>query len=310
MSKPKKQHYVPQFLLRNFSPEQSSGAKVWALDKRTQKVYQSSVLNVAHENQFYEHHDEAEDIELEDLMQRNDSRGAEIISSITSTRRFPGSPEERIWLSYFVVAQMLRTPVTRNDMEHFRKMIISKWGPDIRAHPEDPKTMGEYGPQDAKASSLRIISEVPKFAEMLQDKVWCLCAAPPAVPYIISDNPVARHNMIERPQRGNLGLRNEGIEVYMPLSPSLTIHATCPKLALAALMTPQLSTQYARALSEGTPMTHAPENAEFSNSLQVIWAERFVYAKDRESLEMPLDMLRTNPELKEGPGVRQRIEEV
>jgi hypothetical protein len=53
-----------------------------------------------------------------------------------------------------------------------------------------------------------------------------------------------------------------------------------------------------------------PENVDFINSLQVIWAERFVYARNREHLEMPLDMLKTNPELCDGTGVRQKPGEV
>ena len=116
--------------------------------------------------------------------------------------------------------------------------------------------------------------------------------------------------MVDRGPRGNLGLRNEGIEVYMPLSPKFAIHAICPKLANVALLTPELASRYSQALQNGTPILHAPENAEFANSLQVIWAERFVYAKEQEHLEIPIDMLRTNPELKDGPGVRQRPEDV
>jgi hypothetical protein len=46
---------------------------------------------------------------------------------------------------------------------------------------------------------------------------------------------------------------------------------------------------------------YAPENAEFANSPQVIWAERFVYDKEQEHLEIPIDMLRTNPELMDWP---------
>ena len=301
MNKPKKQHYVPQFLLRNFSAGHKSKAKVWVLDKRNGRIYQSSVRNVGHENRFYEYLGEAGDINLEELMQNIDSKGAEIIAGIISNARLPSSSENRVWLSYFIATQMMRTPITRNDMENWRQMIIHKWGEDIKAHPNDLKTIGEYGPEDAKVSSMRIINDVPEFAKLLQEKVWSLCEAPTNVPYVISDNPVARHNMIDRWPRGNLGLRNDGIEVYMPLSPKFAIHAVCPKLATAALLTSELAAKYSHALEDRTPMLHAPENAEFVNSLQVIWAERFVYARERTNLDLPIDMLRTNQELKDGP---------
>ena len=276
MTKPKKQHYIPQFLLGNFSKGRKSKATVWVLDKRDGRTYQASVRNVGHENFFYEYHGESGDLELEELMQKIDSIGAEIIAGITKHERLSDSSEDFVWLTYFVATQMMRTPMTRNDMENFRQLIINTWGKNIRVHPDDPKTLGEYGPEDAKSNSLQILSDVPEFAKLLQEKVWFLCNAPSSMPFIISDNPVVRHNMVDRGLRGNLGLRNEGIEVYMPLSPKSAIHAICPKLANAALLTPELAPRYSQALQNGTPILHATENAEFANSLQVIWAERFV----------------------------------
>ncbi len=306
--KPKKQHYVPQFLLRNFANGRKNKAKIWVLDKRSGTVYPASIKDVAHENFFYEYHGDAGHIEYENLMQKIDSIGARIIGDITSKAILPNSVEDRIWLSYYIATQMIRTPMTRGDMENFRQLVISKWGKDIKAHPDDPKTIGEYGPEDAKASSLHLLKDVPSFANLLQEKAWFLCETPPTAPYIVSDNPVVRHNMIDRWPRGNLGLKNDGIEVYMPLSPRFSIHAACKKLAAVALMTSELSSTFARALVEKTPIHYKLENVEFTNSLQVIWAERFIFAKEQWHLDMPLDMLHTNPELKNGPGVRQKPE--
>lgn len=44
------------------------------------------------------------------------------------------------------------------------------------------------------------------------------------------------------------------------------------------------------AFKNGTPIVYEPENIEFINSLQVIWAERFVYAKERAHLERNMSM--------------------
>ena len=160
MTKAKRQHYVPQFLLRNFSTGTKSKAKVWVLDKRIGRTYQSSVRKVGHENLFYEYHGKAGDFELEELMQNIDSRGAAIIAGITESGRLPCSSEDRVWLSYFVATQMMRTPMTRNDLENMRQLMIHKWGDNIKVHPDDAKTIGGYGPDDAKAISLRIIADL------------------------------------------------------------------------------------------------------------------------------------------------------
>lgn len=128
-------------------------------------------------------------------------------------------------------------------------------------------------------------------------------------PFIISDSPVTRHNMVERKGRGNLGLKNEGIEIYMPLSRRFCVHIVCPLLAKIACMTPQLCAAYMNGIKRGTPVPMLPENVIFVNSCQVIWAERYVFSQSRDDLALPLDMLRTNHELLDGPGVRQRPDE-
>ncbi len=305
MTKSKKQHYVPQFLLRNFAVGKKLKAKLWVLDKRNTSVFQASVNDVAHENMFYEYKEEAGSYDFEHVMEKLDSKAAAIIRQVLETSKLPRTGKDFVWLSYCVGAQMLRTPVTRKDMDHFRNLIVHKFGKEITFE-GDRKTVGEYGPEDSKASSIGLLRDVPDFAKLLQEKVWVLCEAPAGISYVIGDNPVSRHNMIDRGPRGNLGLKNDGIELYTPLSPRLTLHMICPKIAAATLRTPQLAEIYSYAIKNNKAVHMEPENVDFINSLQVIWAERFVYARTREHLEMPLDMLRTNPELREGTGVRQK----
>lgn len=309
MTKPKKQHYVPQFLLRNFAFGKKQKAKLWVLDKQTATVFHSSVRDIAHENLFYEYCGEAGTYDFEGVMEKLDSKAAGIIQDVIASSTLPRIGPNYIWLSYYVIAQMLRTPVIRKDMDNFRELIIHKFGSEMSLE-GDPKPVSDYGPEDSKLSSIQLLRDVPKLAKILQEKVWVLCVAPETAPYIIADNPVSKHNMIDRGMRGNLGLKNDGIELYMPLSPRLSIHMMCPKIATAALLTPDLGERYSGAMTDKEPVCILPENVEFMNSLQVIWAERFVYARHREHLEMPLDMLKTNPELRDGTGVRQKPWEV
>jgi hypothetical protein len=116
---------------------------------------------------------------------------------VIETAKLPRTGEDFVWLSYCVVAQMLRTPVNRKDMDDFRELIVHKWGKEI-AIEGDPKPVAKYGPEDSKASSIRLLRDVPDFARLLQEKVWVLCEAPAEISYVIGDNPVSRHNMIDR----------------------------------------------------------------------------------------------------------------
>ena len=309
MTKPKKQHYVPQFLLRGFASGPRKNPRIWVLDKRDQATRFHSVRNVAHENHFYEAcTDDGTHIELEGLMAQADSNGARIIHGILRDRTLKLSSSDRAILSLFVACQISRTPVIRNDVENLIRRVIHKWGPDVYVG-DSKKPVGQFGPQDAKLSSLACIQDVPELAKILLSKVWLLNNAPKSCSFIIGDNPVTRYNMINRWPRGNLGLANNGIEIYMPLSPEFSLHIICPMLADAISRTPELSTAYSEAISQGTPVAIRPENVEFANSLQVIWAERFVFGLDRAHLDLPLDMLRTNPELIDGPGTRPPLDD-
>lgn len=306
----KKQHYVPQFLLRLFATGSTKNPKIWALDKKTIQVRLSSVRDVAHENAFYEFHDsDGARIELEHLMEKIDGIGSRIVREIVASGCLRISNEDRVWLSYFVACQMSRTPMIRKDMDNLRAMIIKKWGPNVRFE-GDTRTVGEYGPEDSRFNSLQYIAkDVPELAKLLQQKAWFLAESPADHPFIISDNPVTRHNMVERPGRGNLGLNNKGIELYMPLSPRFSLHIVCPVLAALACSDHPNGTAYTRSFKEGSPVLMQLEHVTFANSCQVIWAERWVFGRNRSELDLPLDMLRTNPELMDGPGVRQRPEE-
>lgn len=301
MTTTKKQHYVPQFLLKRFGTGKKNREKIWVLDKLTGKVFQSSVKDVGHENNFYEH----EYLQLnaiENLLGNTECYAANLISRINKSGELLfRDKSEIIRLSYFLAAQISRSPVVRAGMENFRQIFVDKFGAGIKVHPDDPKTLGEYGVDDDKFASLRFLKNVPELAKMLQDKDWFLCKAPSNSDYIISDNPVTKHNMIERPGRGNLGLRNQGIEIYMPISPEYTIQALCPTLSKVVICKSQLSDEYHNAFQRGSSIAESSENIEFLNLLQVIWAERFIYARSKEHLIMPINMLKTNPEFKKGP---------
>lgn len=304
--KTKKQHYVPQFLLRHFGTGTRKNPRIWVLDKSNKETRNASIRDVAHENAFYEYHEaNGTHIELENLMQQMDSIGARIINEIVRRGILAPTAEDRVWLSYFIACQMVRTPQIRKDMDNVRQMIINKWGPNVTAE-GDSRPISELGHDDTKLSSLLLIMEdVPEYAKLLQKLVWFLAEAPATYPFVISDHPVTRHNMIDRPGRGNLGLKNKGIEIYMPISPTLSLHLVCPILAQVACENGSPSNQYLNSIKTGSPVFLNSDNVDFSNSQQVIWSERWVFGRNREVLDLPLDMLRTNPELMSGPGIRQ-----
>src|SRR2546430_212813 len=106
MSTPKKQHFVPQFLLKNFAHGKNNKQRLWVFDKKRCVSYQSSVRDTAHENQFYEGRNlDGAEIEAEGLTQYVDGIGASALREVVEQQRLPLNGVPFVSLSYFVAAQ-------------------------------------------------------------------------------------------------------------------------------------------------------------------------------------------------------------
>ncbi len=153
---------------------------------------------------------------------------------------------------------------------------------------------------------------VPRF----MSKDWALIATVRSHPFLMSDNPLALQNLIERPNRGNLGLGVLGIEIYFPLSPVRALAIWCRSLT-AAVLRPVKNpahddnanrdrakvSELAVTLTTGRPLNYAKENVENFNSLQVSGSERFLFSCADE-FEFAREMLAAHPSLVSGPRIR------
>ena len=166
-----------------------------------------------------------------------------------------------------------------------------------------------------------MICNAPKdFTPAIVGKDWVLLQTDRKHPYLIGDNPLTMHNMVDHSPRGNLGLMVEGIEIYFPLAPELALGMWCPshreklhegiqRLDRLADNNPNAAGRFAstwsnaldivEAIQTGTPLRSLPENVEHFNSLQVSSAERFVFSSNGD-FRLVENMIRTNPELRHG----------
>jgi len=172
----------------------------------------------------------------------------------------------------------------------------------------------------------KTILDAPKhFGPLLAAKDWVLLQTDRKHPYLIGDHPLAMHNMIDHGLRGNLGLKVEGIEIYFPISPQLSLALWCPshrealmsgisRLTEMSEKQPWLAERFTgpwasavqmmEAITRGTPLPSQPENVLFFNSLQICTAERFVFSSNPD-FSLAEDMIAKNPELRHG----RRLEE-
>lgn len=177
--KPKKQHFVPQFLLRNFGLGKKNKAKLWVYDKFKNKCFRSSVRDVGHENRFYEAtSSDGRNAEGERFTQFADHRGALAIESILRNKSIQSDSKEMGDLVCFVVVQMVRVPWTRNFLERLKRVLIEKWGPNVHAGGDD-RPISEFTEADSKYSSIRNLASFREIADDLKNKIFFLTEAPP-----------------------------------------------------------------------------------------------------------------------------------
>src|SRR4051812_28777700 len=109
---PKNQHYVPQFLLRNFA-----GAKgqLAVFDKAKEKSFSTSPRGVAAEAWFYDFVDgKGEPQSFEHVLGSLEASVSAIIADVLKRQSLAHlTPDERIGLSFFAAVQQLRVKAMR-----------------------------------------------------------------------------------------------------------------------------------------------------------------------------------------------------
>ena len=302
----RKHHYVPQLLLRNFA---SSGrTTLHAFDKSNSRRFQVAISDAAAERAFYTFENEEIIGCAEDMFTKIENNASDIIRGVVEKRSLAQlSTDEIATLGTFIVAQSVRSKNSR--------AIYKQIGDDLRylatneGSEEFKAWVGDYDPDLEKEHEIislhgRIIDLLPSII----DKHTSLLSTGDDYPFLIGDSPVVRTNSLNRdPYRGTCGFGSPGVEIYLPLSPTLAIGFLCKTIAahmeeLIALQgrkAPDVAYEYLLALEYGRTIEQDRANVDFLNSLQVIGAERYVYS-NLDNFNLAAEMVETNPESRTG----------
>ncbi len=82
---PKKHHYVPQYLLKNFGFGKKH-SQIYAFDKTKSQSYKSSIINTGSENYFNCFEYEGKNINFEEVFQDIDGLGSAVIKKIVEEK--------------------------------------------------------------------------------------------------------------------------------------------------------------------------------------------------------------------------------
>lgn len=312
----KNQHYVPQFILKRFCTGKKP--QIWVFDKHNDRSFKTNIRNIASETSFY-------DIDIDNIpatfeysLTEVETKVSPIIKQIVKIGEIGFlSLEDRIWLSYFLAVQLLRTKKHREGFREFDKLLnewFAKNGYDIK----QLEGYQEATEETIKLHGLKSLTGAKEYVVHLLEKTWILMKARPGFPFITSDHPICMQNMIDYGPRGNLGLKVPGIEIYFPLSSTLCLSMICPSYeeeilegyeklksltslnpASASIINSDAVTEIVNSIKHGYAVQAKDESILNMNSLHVRNSWRFIFSPIND-FEMVRDILNEHPDLKTG----------
>ncbi len=294
-------HIVPQMLLRHFATGRGKNKRLFVFDKHTAAVRFQSIRDVAHERGFYSvKRSDGVWVDLEPNLSEIESRASASLDALVTAGTLAALPRAKyVELLALVALQFLRGPMNRQMFMSINEGVLKKLAND-RPLSGDLAHFEKYTKEDAARDATICVAKMLRPAvNMLLHKIGILFSAP-TDSFYVSDTPVALHNMQDAGAYGNLGLMVKGIEIYMPISARYVLGLMCPYLVSTLYANPR----FKAAVDERKPIAcDDGENVTFYNSLQVIFAERFVFSKVR-NFELITRMLQDHPKYRYGLRIR------
>jgi hypothetical protein len=280
MAKKKNQHFVPQFLLRNFSPNSQEKAKAKEINlfNISSKSFKRSVSlkDQASKDYFY-----GRDLEIDNALTDIEHICSIFINSILEELSLPALGSiPRKWLLIFIFTLYTRTlSIAKETDEISRKLKESILSIDSESLSELEKSTNLSLTQLVQMTLGLSIEILP----LVTDLYWKLIINETGQPFIISDNPVVLYNQFLEPRRKhgrNTGMASKGLELFLPISPQLT-------LVLFDKDVYKIGTR-----NKDCIRTKASSDIKVLNLLQCINADHNIYFNDEFSEEQAQDLLR------------------
>lgn len=251
---PKKHHYVPRFLLEEFS---NNKTHLWGYDKVKGGKFGVNILDAAAENDFNSMPNDMglegeQKVVAELIMADIDGKCATILRQLLGNLRAAkllspaGFPKFQLnydhldALSWFAVIQTIRTKEFRESLVQFG-LLTHKAMADFFKETEEGEKLWKEKPQDLDHLNIQMTEGSDKlqhfqlmfddeFIGRLQDaclkKIWVIGVNTTGTPLCIGDNPVVMNSHTGR--AAAWGAR--GVEIAMPISSDFILIWMCPSL--------------------------------------------------------------------------------
>jgi hypothetical protein len=216
------QHYVPQFLLRNFAAD--SGKQIFVFDKVNERSFSNAIKRVASAKAFYDCEVEGAPHSIDPLITKLETVSSRIISTIVAARSLRVlSDTGRKMVALFATVQMLRTEAPRKELKAMIDDVYAATK-SIGGDPDKAEGFEFLNEEQTRAESITsLFTLAGDLMPYFLNKSWILLGTTREHPFYTSDNPVTRFNRNQDRTRSTLGLRSLGIEIYLPLSSTLCL---------------------------------------------------------------------------------------
>ncbi len=323
------QHYVPQFLLKNFSENKM----VYRFDKKTGRIEQRNIKSVCSQDDFY-------NLSLGQLC-RNQPKIKEILknapkcitedtfndiflscdSVITKIETITGeivkkvlqhkcisvlNDEERVILCLFTAVQMLRTTHHRNNIKTIIKSAADKVKEFYENYANIKGTYNDWledniGKNFDLCAKLMSITQLGELA-WTQAKILFFTKNMFLIDTLddnlyISDAPVVLDNKKDYGAYGNIGTLVPGIEIYLPVSSRIILAYHCKSLLPPYNVLANCSSyeyEEFEAMSTGGCI-YRNDEVDFFNHLQLCYSDKYLIAK-HDCFDYVKDMIRKYPQ--------------
>jgi hypothetical protein len=213
VSKQKKQHFVPQFYLRNFSGDPNRNTVALYVIQTGKHVPAAPIKGQAYEDYLYGQGG------VEDALGKLEAAASPLITAAITGNTLPalGSDGHHALLT-FVLFQGARTPAMAamiNEQTEKLARTVAQGLPDLKGEAESIRACDPGAP----VMALRVATELRRF---VLDLRWKLLENRTARLFITSDNPAVHYNQfLESRNRigGNTGLDARGLQFFLPLGP-------------------------------------------------------------------------------------------
>ena len=216
MSKTKKQHFVPQFYLRNFSSDENQIGISSYKHKTGKHLVRVPIKSQAYANYIY-----GEDGQVEKTLSVFEGKIARLISNPITKILPPTNKEDFNLLKEFLLVQHSRTPKAGAAALHAINSAFKSLRPYLK---EEDRI-----PEDARLShqnpSLLTLYHALEHIHLLGHLAMKSLVNLSELPFITSDNPVALYNTwmeLQGTYLGATGLAVRGLQIFLPIAPRLT----------------------------------------------------------------------------------------